>query len=120
MSQLFHIETIVVDGKPVSFEEGSATISGAAGYENQVVPSASGDDFDMRRRVPRQIRMRIQFGNTVDPARLAAQKQVEITARDPNSSRRAYMKNCSFASMGDVGQGAVDLVYNIKSPIQWL
>jgi hypothetical protein len=120
MTQLFHIETIVIDGKSIAFEEGSATISGAAGYEGQVVPSASGDDYTMRRRIPRLLRMRIQFGTTTDPNKLAQAKNLEIAVRDVASGRKATLKNCAFASMGDVGQGAVDISYNILSPIQWL
>lgn len=117
---LFTVETILDDGKPVAFEFGSATLSGAAGFEREVVPSADGPDFSRRRRVARQLRLNLQFGNTVDPAALAKKSGVQVALRDKNSNRRALCNNCEFARLGDIGGGPVELVYNILEPIQWL
>lgn len=119
-SSIYKIETIVVDGKAVAFEDGSATISGAARFENSIVPSASGNDFSMRKRVPTTLRMRLQFGPAVNVPELANTSGVQITARDPKSGRRALMNNCQFGSLGDLGNGAVDITYNVLSPIEWL
>lgn len=121
MSQLlFKIDTIIVDGAPIAFEDGSGAIEGAARFTNQVVPSASGDDFNRRTRVPTLFRARIQFNDTVDPATFAAMQGVQIAARDQSSGRRALMPNCSFGEMGSIGGGAVDITFNVLSPIQWL
>lgn len=119
-NSLFHPDNIVADGKPVAFEDGSATLSGAAGFENEVVPSAQGPDFSRRRRVPRQLRLRLQFGNTVDPVALSKARGVQVTLRDSQSGRRCICNNCEFASMGDVGAGPVDLVYNLMEAPQWV
>lgn len=119
-SMLFHVDNIVVDGRPISFEDGSASLSGAAGYENEVVPSAQGRDFARRRRVPRQLRLRLQFGNDVDPDALARANGVQIAIRDTKSGRRALLNDCVFGSLGDLGAGSVDLTYHVMSPIQWL
>lgn len=117
---LFHVDTIVVDGKPIAFEDGSAMLTGAARFENETVPSASGNDFARRRRVPTTLRIRLQFNNVVDPAALASTSGVQITARDSQSGRRAMLPNCMFGSLGDLGGGAVDVTYLVLSPIQWL
>lgn len=117
---LFHVDTIVVDGKPIAFEDGSAMLTGAARFENEMVPSASGNDFARRRRVPTTLRIRLQFNNVVDPAALASTSGVQITARDSKSGRRAMLPNCMFGSLGDLGGGAVDVTYLVLSPIQWL
>lgn len=119
-TSLFHPDNVVADGKPVAFEDGSATLSGAAGFENEVVPSAQGPDFSRRRRVPRVLRLRLQFGNTVDPVALSKAKGVQITLRDSQSGRRVMCNNCEFASLGEIGGGTVDLVYNVMEPPQWL
>lgn len=119
-SSLFRIETIVVDGKPIAFEDGSATLSGAARFENELVPSASGNDFSKRKRVGTMLKVKLQFNNAVDPAVLAATAGVQITARDSQSGRRALMNNCMFGSLGELGVGSVDITYNVLSPIQWL
>lgn len=117
---LFHIDQIVVDGNPVAFEDGSGTLSGAARFENDVVTSASGDDFNKRKRVPTLFKCKIQFGPAVNPADFARQQGIQITARDSQSGRRALMPNCSFGQMGDIGGGSVDVTFNVLAAIQWL
>ena len=117
---LFHIDTIVVGGQAVAFEDGSAMLSGAHRFQHDPVVSASGNDFTKRSRVPTVLKLRVQFNNAVDPAALAGVSGVQITVRDTQSGRRALMQNCSFGSMGELGGGAVDLTYNVLSPVQWL
>ena len=119
-SLLFHVDTIVVDGKPVAFEDGSASLSGAARYENTVVPSASGNDFASRKRVPTVLSMKMQFSNAVDPAALSQSKDVTITLRDTQSGRRAMCSKCIFSSLGDLGAGSVELKYLVLAPVDWL
>lgn len=117
---LFHIDTVIVDGAPIAIEDGSGMISGAAGFENDIVVSASGDDFQKRKRVPRLFKTKIQFGPSVDPAKFSALSEIQITARDSVSKRRALMPKCSFGTMGDIGGGSVDITFNVLAPIQWL
>jgi hypothetical protein len=117
---LFHIDTLSVDGVPVAFEDGSGMISGAARYQNEPVLSASGDDFNKRKRVPTLFKCKIQFGNAVDPKLYVGIQGVQITARDKQSGRRALMPKCSFGDMGEVGGGPVDVTFNVLSEIQWL
>jgi len=119
-SLLFHVDAVVVDGKPAAFEDGSATLSGAHRFENEVVPSANGQDFARRRRVPTSIRLRLQFNNMVDPDALAKAKDIQITLRDTQSGRRALAQKCVFGSLGEIGGGAVDITYLVLTPIQWL
>jgi hypothetical protein len=119
-NMLFHIDQIVSDGKPIAFEDGSGTLSGAARYENEVVPSASGDDFEKRKRVPTLFKCKIQFGPAVSPKDYAKMQGIQITARDAQSGRRALMPKCSFGQMGDVGGGSVDVTFNVLAEIQWL
>ena len=117
---LFHVDTIVVDGLALPFEDGSAMLSGAARFENEVVPSASGIDFAKRKRVPTIVKLKLQFGNAVDPAILASASGVQIMLRDGQSQRRVMLPKCMFASLGDLGGGSVDLSYIVLSPPQWL
>lgn len=120
-TQLLQIDTIVADGIAMPFESGSGSIEGAAGSENTVVPSASGDDFTSRKRVPRMLKLKLQFGNTADPAALAAMKDIQITARDTQSGRRCLMPRCTFASMGAIGGGgSVDITFAVLAAPQWL
>ena len=119
-SVLYRIDQITADGKPLAIEDGSGTLSGAARFENEVVPSASGDDFEKHKRVPTLFKCKIQFGPTANPADYAKMKGIQISARDSQSGRRALMPNCSFGQMGEIGGGAVDVTFNVLSEIQWL
>lgn len=120
MTQLFKIDAVVADGVAIPIADDSATISGAARFENEVAPSASGDDFNKRRRIPTTITFKLQFGATANPDAFAAMKNIQITARDQASGRRALMPNCTFGRMGDIGGGAVDVTFNVLAAIQWL
>jgi hypothetical protein len=117
---LFKIEQIVVDGAALAFEDGSGTLTGAARYSNKVVASASGDDYQRRERVPTTLKVKLQFDGSQVPSDFAKMNNVQITARDQNSGRRALMPKCGFGEMGDVGGGSVDVTFNVLAPIQWL
>ena len=117
---LFHVDEIVVDGAPLAFEDGTATITGAARWENTPVPSASGDDFQARKRVPTQVRFKLQFGPQAHPMDFATLIDSQIAFRDKVSGRRALMPRCGFANMGEIGGGSVDVSFNVLAPIQWL
>ncbi|MEY2685988.1 MAG: hypothetical protein RL375_186 [Pseudomonadota bacterium] len=117
---LFKIETLIVDGAPVAIEDGSGSITGAARFENDVVVSASGDDFQRRKRVPTTLDARILFGPAESPDKYSKLNEVQITGRDISSGRRALMPKCSFGRMGAIGGGPVDVSFNVLAPIQWL
>ena len=119
-TQLFHIDTIVVAGKTISFEDSTGTLTGAARWENCVVPSASGPDKTNRKRVPTTLRCKLQFDNTVNPNDFAKISQEQIAVRDAVGGRKALMNKCSFGSMGEIGGGSVDVTFNVLDPIQWL
>ena len=119
-NQLFHIDAIVVDGQALAFEDGTGTLTGAARWENTAVPSAQGDDFNTRKRVPTTLHCKLQFANQINPADLAKISAAQISARDTVNGRRALMPKCSFGSMGEIGNGTVDVVFNVLAAPQWL
>lgn len=117
---LLNIDVLVVDGQSIAIEGSTAELIGAAGFENEVVPSATGDDFQKRKRIPRSVKAKLQFGPAVDPADFAKHDNIQITGRDSVSGRRVLLPKCSFKSMGNVGQGSVDIEWNVLSAPQWL
>ena len=119
-NMLYHVDAVLVDGKPLAIEDGTGMISGAARFENEVVASGTGDDFQKRKRVPTIFKCKIQFGPTVNPTDYAGMNGVQVTARDTQSGRRALMPKCSFGQIGEIGGGSVDITFNVLSPIQWL
>jgi len=119
-TQLFKIDTVVADGVALPIADDSASLTGAARWENEVQVSSSGDDFNKRKRVPTTLAMKLQFGPTTDPAAFAAMADIQITGRDSQSGRRCLMPRCSFGSMGAIGGGAVDVVFNVLAAPQWL
>lgn len=117
---LFRVDAVIIDGKPLAIEDGTGMLGGAARFENEVVPSGTGDDFQKRKRVPTTFKCKIQFGPTVNPADYAGMNGVQVTARDTQSGRRALMPKCSFGQIGEIGGGSVDITFNVLSPIQWI
>ncbi len=119
-SQLFHIDTIVVAGQAIAFEDSTATLEGAARFEHAAVVSASGDDYVSRKRVPTTLHCKLQFGNAVNPDDLRKVANAQISARDSVAGRRALLPKCTFASMGTIGSGTVDVSFLVLAPIQWI
>lgn len=117
---LFHVDELVIDGAPQSFEDGTATITGAARWENTVVPSASGDDYQSRKRVACTVRFKLQLGGNEKVADYATMTDAQIVCRDKVNGKRAMMPRCSFASMGEIGGGSVDVTFNVLAAIQWM
>ena len=115
---LFHVDTLVVNGKPISIVDGSCEISGLLGYENKAVPASSGADGTMRQRVPRTIKAKILFKPGVTVADLTGKGQ--ITARDLEGPRRVMANNCVIASLGTLGNGPTDIEWNVLEEYQIL
>ena len=119
-NMLFHVDVIMVDGAPMAFEDGTGMLSGAARFSNEVVSSASGDDFEKRKRVPTLFKCKLQFGSNIQPTDYKKMRGVQITARDSQAGRRVIMNNCSFGELGEIGGGSVDITWNELSEPQWL
>lgn len=117
---LYHVDSMSVDGAPIAIEDGTGRIIGATGSENEVVASGSGDDFVKRKRIARQIKAKIQFGAKTSPDSFSSPGTVQIALTDKQSGRRCLATKCSFASMGEIGDGSVDVTYNVLAPLQWL
>jgi hypothetical protein len=119
-NMLLHIDTVVADGQILAIEDGTGVLSGAAGQANDVVLSASGDDFTKRKRVSRMLKMKLQFGGADVPSNFAKMVGVQISARDAQNNRRVLFTKCTFESLGDIGNGSVDVGFHILSEPQWL
>jgi hypothetical protein len=117
---LFHIDEFVIDGAPTAIEDGTASIAGAARWENTVVPSGTGDDYQARKRVPTTVRFKLQFGKNERVRDFADVTDSQIACRDKVTGKRALMPRCSFGSMGEIGAGSVDVTFNVLAPIQWI
>jgi hypothetical protein len=120
MAKLFQIDTIIVGGIALDFEDSSGEVDGGAGYEYEVVPAASGDDSEKRKRVARTLNAKLNFGPTTNPDDFVKMRGVQIAMRDSATGRKAVAPNCGFAKMGKIGAGTVDVTFNLLSPLQWL
>lgn len=119
-NMLLHVDVIVADGRPLAFEDGTGILSGAARVKNETVLSASGDDFTKRGRVATMFKMKLQFGQNDVPTNFSKMQGVQITARDSQSGKRVLMPKCTFAELGDIGGGSVDVSFNVLAEPQWL
>lgn len=119
--QLFKIDTIVADGIALPIEDGGCTIEGAAGWEHTAVLASIGDDATSRKRIPRMLNAKVLFTNAYTPEQFSAMKDIQITVRDTQASKRGVAPACTFAKLGALGGGGpVDITFNLLSPIQWL
>lgn len=119
-NQLFHIDTIVVDGQAIAFEDSSASLSGAAGFKNDPKLSASGDDFTYRSRVPRILKAKLQWSSTSDPKAYSGMSGIQIGMRDSFTGRKCLAPKATFGELGDIGAGTVDVSFVLNAELQWL
>ncbi len=116
---IYKIDSITVDGSVLAIEEGSATLMNATGVEREGKPSASGPDFYITKQVERSIKAKVQFGTGVDPVSLNV-TNAQIVLTNVHTNRRARCTGCATKSVGEIGNGAVDVEYIITEQIQWL
>jgi hypothetical protein len=116
-NQLFHIDTIVADGKAFAFEDTTATISGAAGFKNDPKLSASGDDFVYRSRVPRMLKFKVQVNSAFDPKAVANMSNIQISMRDSFSNTRFVANRATFESLGELGAGSTELSFILTTEL---
>jgi len=116
----FRIDELVINGAPQAFEDGSASIAGAARWENGVVTTSGGDDFETRKRVPCTVTFKLQFGANEQVTDFATLRDAQVVCRDMVTGKRALMPRCGFGSMGNLGEGSVAVVLNVLSQIQWI
>ncbi len=121
MANIFHVDTIVADGKTLPFESASASIEGAAGIEYTVVPAASGDDAATRKRVARMLHLKLMFGtDSVQPTDFVKMKSVQIAMRDSVTGKKCICANAGFGKLGAIGSGSADITFNLLSDLQWM
>ncbi|WP_211452622.1 hypothetical protein [Collimonas antrihumi] len=119
-SELFRVDTLTIDGESIAIEDSSATIEGAMGFETEVVPASVGDDGTSRKRVPRVIKAKLLFMGGVTPDKFAQICEAQIVLTNLHTGKRVRAGKCRIKSMGEIGNGSVDIDFNCLSPFQWL
>lgn len=117
---LFHVDVIVVDGISIAFEDSTASISGAAGFKNDVKLSGSGDDYTSRSRVGRMLKAKLQWTGKMKPETYAGMSGVQIAMRDSVTGAKVLAPKATFGEMGDLGAGTVDISFHLTAPLQYL
>ncbi len=117
---LFHCDSITIGGKSFSVEDNTVMVNGIAGYNNGVVPSASGPDCTKRTREPRTITFKLQFTSAVSVDDIRNIRAEQVVIRDLEAPRRIMSPNTCFGSMGAVGSGTVDVTLNALEDYVWL
>jgi hypothetical protein len=115
----FHVDELIVDGIKIAIEESSATVSGLAGYENEVIVTA-GNDMDAlkRKKVARIIKAKLVLKDLKQIKDIAMTCSAQVSLRDVHSGQRILFTTASFLKIGDVGAGSVDLeMAGLSQPI---
>jgi hypothetical protein len=118
-NSVFHVDDFIVDGIKIKIEESSATVSGLAGYENEVIVTAGNDtDAIKRKKVARIIKAKLVLGDLKQIKDIAMTCSAQVSLRDTHSGQRILFTTASFMKIGDVGGGAVDLeMVGLSQPI---
>ncbi|MCW5300868.1 hypothetical protein DXT88_22100 [Herbaspirillum lusitanum] len=119
-SELFRVDSLTVDGDVLPIEDGSATLQGVADFETEAVLAGTGDDATTRKRVARVIKAKILFGVSVTPDQYTKVCNAQMVCTNLHTGQRVRAGKCRFKSMGEVGNGAVDIEFNVLQPYQWL
>lgn len=120
MAAEFKIDTIVLNGQVVTFEDSSGMISGVTGFENEPVLAASGDDSTKRKRVERVLKAKLSTRAGFDAKGLGDMKDIQIAMRDSLSNRKCLANVCTFKKLGDVGNGTAEVEFLLLTDLQWL
>jgi hypothetical protein len=118
--EIFSVDSMTVNGEEQSIESGTATITGAAGFENEAALAASGTDAAIRKRVERNINANILFTEKVTPGKYTAMCNVQVVLTNKHTGQRVRAGNCRFKSLGDIGSKTVELSLIALTEFQWL
>lgn len=110
---LFTVDSLTIDGVALPIVSSSVRITGYISHDSNIVPSASGADYESHSRVPRTIVGQIQFGPKITRAQLLAINGARAVLSDSRGPRRVLAPNCTLGRCGDLGAGPVDLTLNV-------
>ncbi len=116
----FVVDSLTVAGAAISIEESSTTVENILGYENEATPAASGPHGQIRKRVVPKIKTKINFFQDITSEEVKIWDDVQVVLRQIHTNKRVRCSNCSVAKLGDVGNGAADLEFNVLGRVQWL
>ena len=117
---LFRVDSLTINGVALAIVDSSVRVDGLVPFRKEVVPSASGPDFESKARVPRVVQGQIQFGPKVSPEELAKIEGARMVLTDLGGPRRILAPNVSLGSFGTVGSGPVDVTFNVLEPYVYL
>lgn len=117
---LFRGDTITINGQAIAVVDGSIVINGLAGYTSTSVPSASGPDFTQHARVPRTINFKAQWGPKTKASDFTGIDGARVVVKDSKGPSRVLATRVSFGSMGELGNGPVDVSLNVGDDYQMI
>lgn len=119
-NDLFVIDSITVDGAAIAIEESSATVDGLLGFENEAVASASGEHGQMRKRVVPVVKAKLMFFSGMTTEEMQGWTNVQLVLRQTTVNKRVRLSKASISKLGEVGNGNVDVEFNVLGRVQWL
>jgi hypothetical protein len=119
-NEMFKVDSFTIDGEELAIVDGTATVSGTAGYENEAVLAATGTDATMRKRVERNIKTNLLFTEAVTPDKYTNIQNAQIVLSNLQTGQRVRFGNCRFKSLGEIGTNTVELNLVALTAPQWL
>lgn len=119
-NEIYKVDSMTVNGEELRIEDGTATVTGAAGFETDAALAATGDDAVIRKRVERVIKANLLFTEDVTPEKFTSIRNAQVVLTNTSTGQRSRYGNCSFKSLGEIGSKTVELSLTALRQPQWL
>lgn len=117
--ELFDELEIQVDSLTIQTETGGVTLEGSLGWEGEATAATSGPHNLTGKRVVPKVKAKALFNQNLTIAQVKGWTDVRLTLKKSwGTERRVLCHNCSVATLGELGGGAVDVEFNVLGEIQ--
>lgn len=117
--ELYDNLDIQVDGLTIQTETGGVTLEGALGWEGDAVAATSGPHNLTGKRIVPKVKAKALFNQNLTIEQIRGWTDVRLTlSKSWGTERRVLCHNCSVATLGELGGGAVDVEFHVAGEIQ--
>lgn len=119
--ELFDELEISVNSEDIQTETGGVTLENPLGWEGSTVAATKGPHNRTGKRVVPKVKAKALYNENLTIAKIRGWTDVQITlGKSWGQSRRKICHNCHVVSMGELGNGAVDIEFEVCGEIQEL
>jgi len=115
---------ITIDGETLDVVDNSIKLEGFEGWEREAVLGATGRDDTKSKRVERKITVEVKITRDLAMNSLWVCDAQIVVGQTPDcgdgKARRVRCNPCDTMSVGEIGEGTLEIAYLVKAPVEWL